>query len=249
MSTNVILQAGTLPTDCFASHQAEYEEYIRQTTATLPEDSVSYIVSTTAPSADDRDKLWIQVDAQNRPIRQWIFTNSRWAWPHPVPYSDKRLVMFTGSSAEVDTLDGGVAGTASTFGGPFWEIDATMSLKFPLGIGTLESGETIAPGDSGGQERVTLIENELPDHGHVGKAYYRYSGGSYSEDPSGESDNTLHQGSSHTTSPSGNYAESGVRTESIDVASGKFGNSHDNMPPYVGVYFIKRTVREFYTAS
>lgn len=249
MSTNVILQAGNLTTTCFSTHQEEYEEYIRQTTATLPEDSVSYIISTTAPSADDRDKLWIQVDAQNRPIQQWIFTDSKWVWPHPVPISDLRREIFVGTAAQVDTLDGGVAGTAKTFSGPFWEIDTTMSLRFPLGVGTLESGETVSSGETGGQERVTLIENELPDHGHIGKAYYRANAADNSTDPSGEADNYYHQGTGHGTRTSGKFAAAGVRTESIDVSSGKFGNSHDNMPPYMGVYFIKRTIREFYTAS
>ncbi len=246
MSTNITLTAGVLPApQCYASHQEEFNDYVRHTTATLNSGSLKYIVSQTAPGADDQDKLWVQVDSGGNPVRQWIFSGGSWIWPHETPANDKRLVLFYGSSAEIDTLDGGVAGTAAPTSGPFWEIFTDLGAKFPMGVGTLGDGTVVGVTDTGGSERVTLSGSEVPDHGHTGKAYYRASGGSLSSDPSGQADDIKHENSGHTTSASGNFAAAGVLT---DTVSGTSGESHDNMPPYYGVYYIKRTVRSYYTA-
>jgi len=213
----------------------------------LIDGATEYIVSETAPGADDQGKLWIQVNSSNQPIRQWIYSGGAWLWPHPIPPNDKRLQMFVGSAAEVDTLDGGVAGTAGSKSGPFWEIYSDMSAKFPMGVGTLEDGTSVAVTNTGGQERVTLTSTQVPDHQHKGKAYYKASGGTAGSDESGLMDNLYHENSGHTTnSGTTSVAAAGVLTSET---VGTIGESHPNLPPYYGVYFIKRTGRQFYTAS
>lgn len=213
----------------------------------LIDGATEYIVSETAPGADDQGKLWIQVNSYHEPIRQWIYSSGAWIWPHPIPPSDKRLQMFVGSAAEVDTLDGGVAGTAGAKSGPFWEIYSDMSAKFPMGVGTLEDGTSVAVTNTGGQERVTLTSTQVPDHQHKGKAYYKASGGTAGSDESGLMDNLYHENSGHTTnSGTTSVAAAGVLTSET---VGTIGESHPNLPPYYGVYFIKRTGRQFYTAS
>jgi microcystin-dependent protein len=101
--------------------------------------------------------------------------------------------------------------------------------------------------NTGGQERVTLTGSQIPDHQHKGKAYYKASGGTAGSDESGLADNLYHENSGHTTnSGTTSVAAAGVLTSET---VGTIGESHPNLPPYYGVYFIKRTVRRFYTAS
>lgn len=251
MSTEIPLTSGVLPSSCYSTYQALYEDMFRYGTATLAEGSLKYIIGNTAPGADDRDKFWIQTDASENPIRQWIFNDGAWIWPHPIaPDSGNGrgiITLFNGAASDVDTLDGGVAGTAGAKTGPFWEIVGDLAGRFPMGVGTLEDGTSVAVTDTGGAERVTLTSGQIPEHQHKGKAYYKASGGKAGSDPSGLMDNLFHENSGHTTnSGSTSVAAAGVLTTEIDGTSGE---SHPNIPPYYGVYFIKRTIRKYYTAS
>ena len=246
MSIRVPLYSGVLPSSCYSNFQGLSDDIMSYGYG-LIDGATEYIVSETAPGADDQGKLWIQVNSSNQPIRQWIYSGGAWIWPHPIPPGDNRLQMFVGSAAEVDTLDGGVAGTAGSKSGPFWEIYSDMSAKFPMGVGTLEDGTSVAVTNTGGQERVTLTSTQVPDHQHKGKAYYKASGGTAGSDESGLMDNLYHENSGHTTtSGTTSVAAAGVLTSET---VGTIGESHPNLPPYYGVYFIKRTGRQFYTAS
>jgi hypothetical protein len=123
MSTNLPIIPGTLPSDCYSTWQSLFEDMARNSYAYFAEGSLKYsyayfaegslkyIISETAPGSEDLDKLWIQVTAQGNPVRQWVFNDGSWRWPHPVPAGDKRLIPFYGSSSDVNTLDGGTAGT------------------------------------------------------------------------------------------------------------------------------------------
>ena len=247
MSTKIPLVAGVLPTTCYASHQAAYEDEFRHGYAYLAEGTLKYIIGNTAPGADDQDKLWIQTNADGTPVRQWIHQDGAWKWPHPVPVNDKRIYMFYGSTAEIDTLDGGVAGVVSSTSGPFWEVMSEMEGKFPRGVANLEDGTSVNVTNTGGSERVTLTSTQVPDHDHKGHAYYRASGGpAGSVDPSGLADTLYHENAGHTTSSAGPYAAAGVQT---DEMGGTHGESHANLPPYYSVYFIRRTGRQYYVAS
>jgi hypothetical protein len=246
MSIRVPLYSGVLPSSCYSNFQGLSDDIMSYGYG-LIDGATEYIVSETAPGADDQGKLWIQVNSKNQPIRQWIYSGGAWIWPHPVPPNDQRLQMFYGSAAEVDTLDGGVAGTAGAKSGPFWEIYDSMATKFPMGVGTLDDGTSVAVTNTGGQERVTLTSTQVPDHQHKGKAYYKASGGTAGSDESGLMDNLYHENSGHTTTSSTtSVAAAGVLTSET---VGTIGESHPNLPPYYGVYFIKRTGRQFYTAS
>lgn len=246
MSIRVPLYSGVLPSSCYSNFQGLSDDIMSYGYG-LIDGATEYIVSETAPGADDQGKLWIQVNSYHQPIRQWIYSGGAWLWPHPIPPNDNRLQMFVGSAAEVDTLDGGVAGTAGSKSGPFWEIYSDMSAKFPMGVGTLEDGTSVAVTNTGGQERVTLTSTQVPDHQHKGKAYYKASGGTAGSDESGLMDNLYHENSGHTTnSGTTSVAAAGVLTSET---VGTIGESHPNLPPYYGVYFIKRTGRQFYTAS
>ena len=243
MSTNISLSMGTLSSSCFDSLQAMWVDGVSQMTGTVLDGSLKYIISETAPGADDQDKLWIKLSG-GAPVRQYVYYNGAWVWPHALPPSDSRLQIYKGSSANIDTLDGGSAGAVGSATGPFWEIDTDLSGKFPLGVGTLPSGTAVDSGTTGGSETVTLTSDQLPDHEHLGKAYYRSeqsSGGP--SDPSGLGDTTEHESGGHTASTSNNWNVAGVQTTST---VGTTDQAHTNMPPYYGVFFLKRTARQYY---
>jgi microcystin-dependent protein len=244
MSTNISLTMGTLSKSCYGDLQEHAVDLVSQMTGTVLDGSLKYIISETAPGADDRDKLWIKTSS-GAPVRQYVYYNGAWVWPHNIPAGDTKLQIYKGSAESVATLDGGTAGAVGSSSGPFWEIDPDLSGKFPLGAGTLPSGTEVNSGTTGGSETVTLTSDQLPDHGHLGEAYYRAQAGAASgTDPSGLADDTLHENAGHTTRATyNNFNKAGVITTSM---TGTTGQAHNNMPPYYGVYFIKRTARQYY---
>jgi len=225
MSTDITLTPGVLPKDCFSTFQDQFNTYVESIQASLGDTAFRYIISDSAPDAADQDKLWIKTSS-GLPVRSYIYSSGSWVWPHEIPASDSRLIIYKGTSASVDTLDGGVAGTVGSASGPFWEIDTDLSGKFPLGVGTLESGTVVGEGDTGGEERNTLSVNELPAHSHS----FTLNGYNSSQD-----------------SNSGNeYGFDGKSPQSLKTDDVGGGESHNNMPPYYGIYFIKRTARKYY---
>lgn len=231
MSTPVTNTMGTLSASCYGSLQAFANDLVAQLSSVVP-GSLSYVISDTAPGADDRDKLWVKTNS-GAPVRSYIWYGGAWVWPHEIPASDARRVIFTGEAAAINTLDGGTAAAVTASSGPFWEIDEDLSGRFPLGVGTLESGKSVASGDTGGEEKVTLEAAELPPHTH---------------------DMTVKQYANHDSSTpnpeqllAANIAVTNASiTPDVSISGGGDGDAHNNMPPYVGVYFIKRTARIYH---
>lgn len=236
MSTEITFTPGVLGTECFATYQLMYNAMIERLSGTLPDASVKYIISDTAPTADDQDKLWIKTSSGG-PVRPFIFYNGAWSWPHPVPNDPTRIQIYKGTAASIDTLDGGVAGAVGAASGPFWEIDTDLSAKFPVGVGTLASGTAIAEGGTGGEENHTLVQAELPDHSHT-FTLNRYS----LSDSSNPPPNQLLASNIAPTTPDTPHP-----TPDVSVTGGGSDEAHNNMPPYYGVYYIKRTARIYYT--
>lgn len=233
MSTDITFTPGVLGTECFSTYQELYNAMIERLSGTLPDASVKYIISDTAPTADDQDKLWLKTSS-GAPVRIFKFYNGAWVWPHALDPSDSRIQIYKGTAASVDTLDGGVAGTAQEASGPFWEIDTDLSARFPVGVGTLASGTAIAEGGTGGEDEHTLVQAELPDHSH-----------SFTVN---EFNNFDSSNASAAQLLLGDQAvQSVTSTPSVSVSGGGSDEPHNNMPPYYGVYFIKRTIRKYYT--
>ena len=233
MSTNISLTMGTLSKSCYEDLQEHAVDLVSQMTGTVLDGSLKYIISETAPGADDRDKLWIKTSS-GAPVRQYIFYNGAWVWPHNIPAADGRVIIYTGSAASVDTLDGGTSGVAKSASGPFWEIVTELSGRFPLGVGTLESGTSVAVTDTGGEEKHTLIQDELPDHEHNLTV--------------NEFNNWDSSNASAAQFLLGDQAVQSANSSkpNVTVDGGGSDEAHNNMPPYYGVYFIKRTARQYY---
>lgn len=233
MSTNLPIIPGTLPSDCYSTWQSLFEDMARNSYAYFAEGSLKYIISETAPGSEDLDKLWIQTTANGNPVRQWIFNDGSWRWPHPIPSGDKRLIPFYGSSSEVNTLDGGTAGTVSDTSGPFWEIFEPIQNKFPIG-----AGDTYAVESTGGSTTSTLEESNLPIHNH--DVYYvanANGGGSF------------HQGEGNFTNSDSSLGNDRVQNMAQSDTNRHLADPFNVLNPYYGVFFLKRTGRVYYTAS
>jgi|TARA_A100001518_G_C1205739_1_gene48572 hypothetical protein len=226
----VILQAGTVPTEtCFESVQQLYNTFVANTTAYVSGSYSLFNYGDTTPSVDDQDRPWIRT-ISGLPDKVYTWVSGQWASKHPVPAGSGIRMIWAGLLADLDTYDGGSSGTASSFSGPFWERDTEFNARFPVGVGNFTSGTSVEETGSartGGEEKHTLIEGEMPKHTH----------------------SITEQAFSPDTDPGADTAfgtiGGGEKTHYTNEAGNNEG--HNNLPPYYGVYFIKRTAREYYT--
>jgi len=237
MPTNqsVTLVKGTVPDGaCFDSVSGLYNTFVNLTTAYVDGDYSLFNFGDTEPSASDIDKPWIRTIG-GKPDRIYVYIDGGWLSKHPVPaivgdIGERR--MFVGAASDIDTYDGGSGGGVGTSSGPFWEKDTEFDARLPIGYGTTAGGTEITEGSpTGGEDRTVLEEKNLPPHSH-----------------------------------SLNYATRSFRSGSADTGEGRFGSGSNvvegmvtggsgqlsvpfsNLPPYKGVYIIKRTARIYYKA-
>lgn len=228
--SNYPLIPGTLASNCWPSTpQALYNEMFAKGVAQVP-GLAGVVASETTPVPGDRDKVWFQLDGAGVLVRPYYFASGEWLAAHPDEPSSGKRILFVGDAANIDTLDGGEAGTVSDTTGPFWEIDTEFAARFPIGVGTTAGGTGIAVTDKGGEDEHTLTEAEIPAHTH------------------GPDDTTVtaFAGVSSTTgAQDGATVANGLTNFSLTGATGG-GEAHNNLPPYYGVYFIKRTARRYW---
>lgn len=205
-----------------------------------------YNFGDTTPSVDNRIYPWYRTGASGADgWYYWSVALGYWIQPHPVPISSDERRLYVGSEASLLTYDGGANEVVGNATGPFWEVDHNFDFRFPLGPGTSPDGTIVAVTGTGGAETHTLIEAELPEHLHyvvsdtvqgsvsfdntpvAGKAIVRTS-----SDPGGDREYFL-------------CSEENATPEASVGDSSKVGSDdpHNNMPPYYGVFFIKRTAR------
>jgi len=221
---------GTLPQDCYpASADAFQKLLLGLARAKLTANFNGVVYGENAPAASDWDKLWVRQDSGGNLMR--IYTHGSygvWVSPHPIPASSKIRQLWVGSEDELKSFDEGVDEAPGPVTGPFWEVDHNFDFKFLLGPGTGTvfdevPARIVAVGDTGGEEKHKLTEDELAAHNHQLLRPTREDTG----DPCWESGNG--------TAPTDIFTE--------DAGGDKY---HENMPPYRGIYVIKRTARTFY---
>jgi hypothetical protein len=224
----VILQAGSVPTEtCFESIQQLYNTFVNNTTAYVAGSYSLFNYGDSTPAVDDQDRPWIRTIG-GKPDRIYSFVDGKWASKHSIPAGGNVRQMWVGSEVELETYDGGESGTAKDMAGPFWTVDTDMSARFPVGVGDFAAAEKA----TGGEKDTTLEEKNLPPHVHDLK---------YTESPLKNTGGAQNAGEGHFTS--GSKIVNGM----ITAGSSQTSESFTNLPPYYGVYFIKRTSRVYYT--
>lgn len=230
MPTNqsVTLVKGTVPAGtCFGSVEELYNTFVDLTTAYVNGAYSLFNYGDTEPSAADRDKPWIKT-VGGFPDKTYIFADGYWLCKHPTPTGGSERRIWVGSLNDLKTYEGGTDTTVTSYSGPFWEEDTSLQAKFPVGVGTFGTGTVVNVNNTGGSEEVTLTAAQLPAHTHD----FKLNGFNASQD-----------------SNSGNeYGFDGRSEQDLVTESTGGGEAHDNIPPYYGVYFIKRTGRIYYTA-
>lgn len=236
MSVLLSLQPGSLPEGYTPeTFQEFYNRMFKEGRAIWPDAMTIVNRGSSAPSAANQIYPWIRVDPGTSIIEGvYTYYNGLWCRPHPTPASGDERRLWVGSVGALTTYDGGDGGaTVTAYTGPMWEVDTDFAAVFPLGVGTLPSGTAVAVGGTGGEETHVLTIAELATHNHPLNPDNR-------------------QDDQHDLSPGtavGDFGGSGMYVKEYNVTGDTgSGDAHNNMPPYRGVYFIKRTARIYITA-
>lgn len=187
--------------------------------------SFNYGSSTPVPA--DQDKPWLKLNSSGYPDGQyWVFKGGFWLKQHPLVPGI--VTMWEGDITTIDTFDGGDTGAASLTTGPMWERVDGLNGRFPLGVGTqITSGTPINVADQGGEETHLLTVDELAAHFHIVNAV--------PDDTSGNGSQRLR-----------GVSDPAAATATTQDAGGDM--PHNNLPPFYGICFIRRTSRLYYRA-
>jgi hypothetical protein len=230
-TTGSLEKVSNLPT-CITDWSNLLDLLVTKLRVTIPT-ATSYVLSDSTPSVSDQDKLWVKTVSGNLE-GVYVYNDGSWLRKHETPASGSERRIFVGSLATLQTYDGGENAAVTDKTGPFWEEDTVFQQRFPLGVGTLPLlGTSVAVGSTGGVDAHALTVAELPTHSH------QLSVNQYSNHDS--STGTPEQFLLANLS----IASAGGVTPDVTVANAGSGDQHTNTPPYVGVYFIKRTARVY----
>jgi hypothetical protein len=189
------------------------------------------VVSASAPS--DTTRVWSRLGSDGEIEGRYRYVNGKWIRPYRVPSTSGESIIWRKDAASIDTYDGGSAAAVTDTTGPFWEIDTEMSARMPLGVGTLPSSTSVTLGGTGGEEKTTLTVAQIPAHTH---------------DVPGKKTFNVSLDDVPMTVMASAWAGLAALDGSTPASTGG-SESHNNMPPYTGRYFLKRTARKFVVAT
>ena len=193
----------------------------------------------TFPAINNRIYPWLDENGQ-----WWIYSQGVWLYKNPVAANGYDRRIFVGTTTDLLSYDGG-DGTAvpgDTFG-PMWMVDTLFDARFPVGVGAFAASGAVAVLGTAtstsivGEDQHTLSAPEIPSHTHSLGANGK---------PAVFWDNFVQEaGGDGNPSFSFNQSVPETSTSTGGVIGG--GGAHNNLPPFCGVYFIKRTIRVYYT--
>jgi hypothetical protein len=218
--------------------------------------STNIIFAATKPA--DTTLGWGQLDNLGRLQRIYYFAQGAWLAKHTS--EPGTTIIWTSSLPDFTAFDGGDANPLSAISGPMWEEVVALRAKLPIGVGTLPSGKVLAIGDTGGAEPITVDQQRaLLDHTHCFGLH-----GSLSDGRSAanfriadvrtkllDTDNSRllrtdeHTSSTEALSASIASAQAYLGTAGAEWITQAGGPTFD-LPPYLAVYFLRRTGRTHY---
>lgn len=235
--TNLItLTPPTLPTGyCPTSYQDLTNTIISGTVGTFNSNigNTFFNTGSSAPAVQYQIYPWLDDTGL-----WWVFRGGYWARIHPVSPTSSERRIFIGSTNDLLSYDGGdgSSSTPTDYTGAMWEVDTAFEAKFPVGAGTFANSGVVSVGDSTtstsvtGEDQHTLTTAEMPSHSHLMVFDKQDTAG-------GDQLNTVYNGTD-----AGGTAD-GVQKDTNATGG---GGAHNNLPPFYGVYFIKRTARTYY---
>ena len=169
----------------------------------------------------------------------WVFQGGYWSRQNPVAAGSSERRIFVGTSADVLSYDGGdgTVYSGNPYAGSMWAIDTNFEARFPVGAGTFASSGVVSVNGTttstaiAGEDKHTLVTSEMPSHTHQIIDQYI---------------NLVQRGTADSGVFSATNRSEGVANLLPTTSSGGDA-AHNNLPPFYGVYFIKRTGRVYYT--
>ncbi len=239
--------APTLPEDfCPADWQAVADALIEGAVFRLDSTGYSfYNYGDTTPAPENRVYPWLRTET-GRPDRWYVYSDGYWLSKYPIPTDTDMVHIWRGTNDAAglwayDGGDGTDPALATMFSGSFWEVDTGLSGKFLVGVGTVGS-TAVAADDTGGAASTTLTEANIPEHEHFTAANVG-SGDALLDDS--------HIAREGSVSGDYDYILAHTDTEPTLGATSPYGTAAPTavptVPPYVGVYFVKRTIRKYYS--
>ena len=218
---------------CPTSYQTLANDIISNTQATFNSSigNSFFNFGPTTPALNNQVYPWLDEDGN-----WWVFNGGFWSRKNPVPAGSSERRIFVGTTGDLQTYDGGNTNAPSAWSGPMWEVDTAFEARFPVGVGTFATSGVVSVNGTttstavAGEDKHTLTVAEIPSHSH--------SMTWDSQDTAGGNQlKTLYYG------PDANVLND------INKNTGNVGGdtAHNNLPPFYGVYFIKRTSRVYYT--
>lgn len=206
-----------------------------------------YNYGDTTPAAEYRMYPWLRT-VGGKPDRWYVHYGNYWIAPHPEPANSSMRHIWVGANDATglwayDGGDGTDPALATEYAGAMWEVDTAFAARFPIGVGTTAGGTAVAVTNTGGEDEHTITEAEMPEHTHVLCA--NVSAGAAEVLDAGEY--LCDEGVAG--SEDYNYVLGGTATEPTvgQVANTGGSEAMSLLPPYYGVWFVKRTDRAWYT--
>lgn len=272
MSLNVTFGLGSFPAGfCWTDPQQYAAALVQILTGTIAGTFSGINFGDSTPAPADRDKPWVRTTGGGQFLDGlYVWGGTYWMRPHPIPPADKQVIIWKGTEAELWAYDGGdgtdpasFAPTASS--GAMWVRDTDFDLRFPLGIGTsgtiyppATSALTVAAGDTGGEEMHALtVDPVTGDSENAPHTHFIMTATAPVVDTT--SVNANNHATYQTINTGGSTADYHTGGSSVaptfgitSVEGGDPNNSnsaiaHNNMPPWKGVVFARRSSRIYYT--
>ena len=254
MPNDFRLIPGTLPDPyCFTNFQQLNVDLFSIAQVVNINGAMFYNLGPGPIDADHRDWPWFDTNDFN--WYAWSQDVGLWVRYHPIPASSQSRQLWVGNTTDLQLYDGGDANPPGDASGPMWEVDTNFAAKFPVGPGTFAGGGIVAVTGTGGNDEQTIPATAIPAHQHI--VSIGVNTATTGEPAPGSSPGSVQYGIGKTLAvgaivddSTGHVARSYPLTSqySSDPPPATPTAKLNMLPPYYGVYFIKRSQRLFFVA-